>query len=121
MLSRIKYQNLETIGTIGWLLTDFTWMCGYTNLALCVGVIPFITLALAFILYNGDKKSERAGLLSTWLWFFMNGFWIMGDKNPAWLVIAKLVFIMSAISIIIAIILSKREKSDLDIKRLKID
>lgn len=116
----LKYQNLESIGTIGWLLMDFTWMCGYTDLAIYIAILPFITLASAFIFYDGDKKSERVGLLASWLWFFMNGFWVLSDKNPDWLVMAKLMFIMSSISIIVIIFLSRKEKSTPDIKRLNI-
>lgn len=116
----LKYQNLESIGTIGWLLTDFIWMCDYTTLAIYISILPFVTLASAFVLYDGDKKSERISLLASWLWFFMNAFWILGDINPAWLVFAKLMFIMASITIILVIIFSKREKSSPDIKRLNI-
>ncbi len=119
-MKKIKYQNLETIGTIGWLLMDFTWMSGYIDLAIYISIIPFITLASAFIFYDGDKKSERFGLLSSWLWFFMNGLWVLGDKNPSWLVIAKIVFIITSIYVVVTMIYSKKEKSSPEIKRVNI-
>lgn len=119
-MKALKYQNLETIGTISWLITDFIWMCGYINVAIYLSILPFITLALAFIFYDGDKKSEWFGLLASWLWFFMNAFWILSDKNSDWLVMAKLMFIMASAFVVIAIFYSRKEKSTPDIKRLNI-
>ena len=120
-MNKIKYQTLETIGTIVWLLVDFVWMCGYTDIAILLSIVPFVTLASAFIFYNSGKRSERLGLLASWLWFFMNGLWILGDKNESWITIAKLVFGMASIAVLLAMIYSKKEKDDPNLRRLNIN
>src|SRR5574343_607569 len=100
MNKKINYSLLETIGSITWLIMDFIWLCGFVDISLYFSFIPFTTLALAFILYDGAKNSEMYGLLASWLWLFMNIFWILSEKNLLWLVFAKMVFIYAAIAII---------------------
>lgn len=117
----MKYQNLESVGTILWLITDFVWMNGYNVLAAALTAPVFIFLLFSCIKYTG-KKSELYVLIASFLWFIMNMLWIYSDisyKNN-FLLLAKFSFGISLVFVCMATIKSKQENNSINFKRLKI-
>lgn len=116
-----KYQNLESVGTILWLITDFVWMSGYNILAAILTAPVLLFLTLSWIKHTG-KKSELYALIASCLWFVMNMLWIYSDigYKDNFLLIGKFSFGLSIVFVCMAIIKSKQESESVDFKRLNI-
>lgn len=116
------YQNLETIGTILWLIMDFVWMCGFAEVAICLSVPVAFIMVLACIKYEGTTASELYSLNASVCWIGMNSLWIMNEitEKEQYLFAAKITFLISGIFIFLSLRASKKEKEPVDFKRLKI-
>ncbi len=121
-MKKIRYQTLESVGTIMWLITDFIWMNGWCSIAALLTIPTFILLTSACIKYNGKKKSEVFALTASALWFLMNMFWIYSDicYKDTYLLFARITFVIASVFVYIAIRESKDEDEPSDFKRLKI-
>jgi len=116
------YIFCETIGTISWLLMDFSWMSGYKIASEISGFVAAVFLIAAFWLFNGRKVTERLSYAASFLWCIMNFLW-MGSEyyhQTSMLAIAKGIFLIASILIILILILGTIKKDLPDIKRLKI-
>lgn len=116
-----KYQNLESIGTILWLITDFVWMNGYSVAAAFLTAPVFVFLALSWLKHIG-KRSEVYVLIASCFWFIMNMLWIYSDigYKDNFLLLGRFSFGISLVFVCMAIIKSKQENNSVDFKRLKI-
>lgn len=119
---KIKHQTCETIGTIMWLVTDFTWMNGWNVTAAVLTVPTFVMLTLAWVFYDERKHSELMALVASSSWFLMNALWIYSDISckDTYLLCARIVFVIASTFVCISIFKSKKEKNPSDFKRLKI-
>ena len=116
------YITLETISTVCWLLMDFCWMSKYVRLASFFSIFAITFSCLSIILYKGNSTSELIILVTSLMWIMMNSFWMSGDElNQDWLIsIAKIIFVVSLILVLIAVIVSKKENKSINFNRLKI-
>jgi len=112
----------ETVGTISWLLMDFSWMSGYKIMSETAGFLAVVFLISAFLLFKGRKVTERLSYAATFLWVAMNFLWMESDyfHSALTLSLAKFIFVLASIFVILIVILSRLEKGLPDIKRLKI-
>ena len=113
---------LETIGTICWLLMDYCWMCGHVETSSWVGFIALMSLLFSFLFYDGNKVISRLSYATSFLWCLMNNFWMQSEYTELkhLLILAKGIFIIASILLILLLVLSKIKKELPDIKRLKI-
>ena len=112
----------ETVGTISWLLMDFSWMSGYKIMSEVSGFVAIVFLISAFCFFKGRKVSERISYAATFLWAIMNFSWMESEYHHSSLCLsfAKFIFVIASIFVILIVILSRLEKGLPDIKRLKI-
>lgn len=116
---------LEAVGTILWFIMDYCWMSKIHDFAwICAaiaGAVLFVSL-ISCLLYDTCRLSVRFTLISSFLWFVMNACWMFGEDTgiPIYMVLAKWVFMLAAALLAVSIILAKREKQQIDFKRLKI-
>lgn len=100
MTDQTRFRNLDSIGTISWLLMDACWMFDFS-----IGLIICATVALIFILlslvaYRG-VLSDHLEYVSSYLWFITNFIWAVSDMFEKDIMLyAKLAFGINALLII---------------------
>lgn len=116
------YQNLESIGTVLWLITDFIWMCGFIKTAAILTIPTFFILTSACIKFRGEKISELLGLTAAVCWLLMNMCWIFSEivDRDNYLLAAKFSFLFACIFVYLSFRAAKKEKVSTDFKRLNI-
>ena len=116
------YENLESIGTVLWLLTDFIWMCGMNKIAAIMTIPTMILLFSSCISYRGSKMSELYSLTASAGWLLMNSLWIYSEliEKDMYLLCAKFSFLFACIFVYLSFRASKKESGTIDFKRLKI-
>lgn len=121
-MNKFKYQTIESVGSVLWLLTDFLWMNGFLLSAAALTIPVFLLLVGACIRYDGGKKSELLALTASALWFIMNMTWIYSDigHKEEYLLCSRITFLIAALFVYMAFRASKKEKEPTDFKRLKI-
>lgn len=122
MKNLLKYQSLETVGTILWLLTDFVWMNGFCRVASIMAIPTFLLLVSSVIRYDGIKRSELFALLASACWFMMNALWICSDVcfKDTYLLLARITFVIACVLVYISVREAKDENEPPDFKRLKL-
>lgn len=117
-----KYQTLETIATILWLLMDFVWMCGFNLTAAVMSVPTLFILVMSSIKFQGNKISELHSMNASVGWLLMNSMWIFSEivDKDKYLLCAKLSFLFAVICVLLSLRASRKEKEIVDFKRLKI-
>ncbi|TXI88524.1 MAG: hypothetical protein E6Q36_05390 [Chryseobacterium sp.] len=117
-----KYQILESIATMSWLLMDFCWMSKWLFLATILSNFTLFFSIFAMSFYNGNKKSEETLLWASLSWVLMNTLWMYSEiQGFEYLIgIAKICFVSTIIFIGIAIYFFYYEKENTEFKRLKI-
>lgn len=116
------YQNLEAVGTIMWLFTDFIWMCDFKLFAAILTVPTLYLMAGACVKFAGDKKSELLSLTASVFWLLMNSCWIYSEivERDMYLLSAKISFLFASIFVYLSIRAAKKENKPTNFKRLKI-
>lgn len=117
-----KYQILESVATISWLLMDFCWMSKWVVAASIFSAFTLLTSLLAMGFYDGEKSSEETLLWASLSWVLMNTLW-MYSEVPSFeylFGLAQFCFVATIIFIGIAIYFFHSEKQDTEFKRLKI-
>jgi len=115
-------QNLESTGTVMWLITDFIWMYGFIKTAAILTIPTFLLLTFACINFRKGKKSELLSLTASEFWFIMNMCWIFSEivNKENYLLCAKISFLFACIFVYLSFISAKKENVLTDFKRLKI-
>lgn len=117
-----KYQNLETIATILWLIMDFMWMIGFIEIAIIISIPAIILMIMACVNFKGSYISELHSMNATVCWLMMNSMWIYSEiiEKEKYMYSAKLAFFLSMVFIFLSIRASRKENKPTDFKRLKI-
>lgn len=131
-MNKKMYYIPEAIGTICWLIMDFFWLSKNYNVAIIFMFWAVVCLGVAAsnaLLDKDLKISERLNFVASWSWCTMNSFWFISDipfEKPSLdavvlsLNLAKISFMVSSILVLISIIFSIKEKSQLNFKRLNV-
>lgn len=126
------YYIPEAIGTICWLIMDFCWLSKSYDIALVFMLFAVASLGVATsnaFLNRELRVSERLNFAASFGWCTMNSFWFISDipfGNASidtinfGLNLAKISFIISSVFVLLSIIFSIKEKSQLNFKRLNI-
>ncbi len=116
------YQNLESIGTVLWLITDFIWMCGFIKTAAILAIPTFLLLTTACIECKKAKMSELLSMTASVMWFVMNMCWIFSDitAKEDYMLCAKFSFLFACIFVYLSFRAAKKENGPIDFKRLKL-
>ena len=126
------YYIPEAVGTICWLIMDFCWLSKNYDIAIIFMLFAVASLGIATsnaLLSRELRISERLNFAASWSWCIMNSFWFVSDipfNEPSLgalslsLSSAKISFVISSVFVLMSIIFSIKEKSQLNFKRLNI-
>lgn len=81
-LKKLSMIQLDVWASIMWFCMDFFWLWDYKKVSLFF--IPFVYVAIFFILKRTKSKNYFTITIITALWFCMNSFWMLSEffSNP---------------------------------------